>query len=67
MRWSLLAARATLPTRIAMSIFSEIEKLKAKHVLFGLVGFLGTIGPGFLLIYRYHPELVEKYDVGKLV
>lgn len=50
-----------------MSILAEIDKLKGRHFLFGLIAFLGTIGPGFLIIYRYHPELVEKYDIGKLV
>lgn len=50
-----------------MNIISEFEKLKGKHFLMGLIGFLGTIGPGFLIIFHYRPELVERYDIGKLL
>lgn len=49
-----------------MSLLTEIRELEGKHLVVGLLGFLAIIGPGFLIIYHYHPELVEKYDVVKL-
>lgn len=50
-----------------MSLLTEIQKLKGWHFLVGVLAFLAVIGPGFLIIYRYHPELVEKYDIAKLL
>lgn len=50
-----------------MSLLTEIQKLKGKQILSGLLVFLGTISPGFLTIYHFRPELVEKYDFAKLL
>jgi hypothetical protein len=41
-------------------------KLEYKHVWILISGFLGTIAPGFLILYHFKPELFEKYDVFKL-
>ena len=31
-----------------------------------MLGFLGVVAPGFLVIYHYHPDFIEKYDIVKL-
>jgi hypothetical protein len=49
-----------------MSLISEIRELEGRHVLIGMIGFLGIVAPGFLVVYHYHPDLIEKYDVVKL-
>ncbi len=49
-----------------MSALSEIRELEGRHILLGILGFLGVVAPGFLTIYHFHPELIEKYDVIKL-
>ena len=49
-----------------MTWLSEIRELKGQHILRGMIGFLAVLGPGFLTLYHYHPELIEKYDVLKL-
>lgn len=49
-----------------MSFISEIRKLEGQHILAATVTFLGAVGPGYLIIYHYHPELMEKYDAIKL-
>jgi hypothetical protein len=41
-------------------------KLEYKHVWILITGFLGTIAPGFLVLYHFKPDLFEKYDVFKL-
>jgi hypothetical protein len=41
-------------------------KLEYKHVWILIAGFLGTLAPGFLILFHFRPDLVEKYDVFKL-
>src|ERR1039458_5491708 len=49
-----------------MDWFFRFLKLEYKHVWILITGFLGTIAPGFLILYHFKPELFEKYDVFKL-
>lgn len=50
-----------------MNWVSEIRKLEYKHIWLCISIFMGTIGAGFLIVFHFKPELVEKYDVFKLV
>jgi hypothetical protein len=50
-----------------MNWISEIRKLEYKHIWLCVSIFMGTIGAGFLIVFHFKPELVEKYDVFKLV
>jgi len=50
-----------------VSFISEIKDLTAKHVIWYLIGFLATIAPGFLIIFYFRPQVIEKYDALKLV
>src|ERR1035441_1749086 len=45
----------------------EIRKLEYKDVSRYTSAFLGTIAAGFLIIFHFKPELIEKYDGFKLV
>jgi hypothetical protein len=46
---------------------SEVKKIEAHLVIVLLLVFLSTIAPGFLLLFRFKPELLEKLDSVKLV
>ena len=35
--------------------------------MFGIAVFLGSVAAGFLIIFQFKPELVERYDIFKLV
>ena len=48
-------------------ILSAIRKTTGHELLFGLIGFMAIVGPGFLTIYYFHPELVKDLDIGKLL
>jgi len=50
-----------------MSLISDIRKLKGDDITMGILGFLGVVAPGFLTIYHFHPELIEKYDALKII
>lgn len=50
-----------------MSWPSDIRKLEYKHIWLCISVFLGTIAVGFLIIFHFKPELVEKYDIFKLL
>jgi len=45
---------------------SDLDKIDRSKVAFGLLGFLATVGPGFLIVYLFKPELIEKLDIVKL-
>lgn len=49
-----------------MSLLSEIRKLEYKDVFRYTSAFFGTVATGFLIIYHFKPELIEKYDILKL-
>jgi hypothetical protein len=49
-----------------LSILSELQNLKAQHIALYVGAFLGTVAPGFLIIYYFRPELIERYDIFKL-
>lgn len=50
-----------------MSLVEEIKKLEGLDVGLYLGAFLATIGPGFLLIFMYKPELIESLDTVKVI
>jgi hypothetical protein len=50
-----------------MSWPSDILKLEYKHIWLCISVFLGTIAAGFLIVFHFKPELVEKYDIFKLL
>lgn len=50
-----------------MEIFSDIKKLDYKIIGLYVSGFLGIIGSGYLIIFQFKPELMEKYDNVKLI
>ena|ERR1017187_8105880 len=50
-----------------MGLLSEVEKLNYKQIWVYALVFLGTIASGFLIIFLFKPDLIEKYDVLKLV
>src|SRR5437899_1055002 len=55
--------------KIIMDWLFSFLKLEHKHynpVMFGISIFLGTVAAGFLIIFQFKPELVERYDVLKL-
>ena len=50
-----------------MGLLSEIKELKQKQITLLIAVFLGTVCPGFLVIFHFRPELVERYDAFKLI
>lgn len=53
--------------RNCMSWISETRKLEYKHIWLCISFFLGTVAPGFLTIFHFKPELVDRYDIFKLL
>lgn len=49
-----------------MGFFSEIRELQQKQITLFVVAFLGLVACGFLVIFQFRPELIEKYDILKL-
>jgi hypothetical protein len=45
-----------------MGLFSEARALDYKIVGLYFSGFLGIVASGFLIIFQFKPELIEKYD-----
>jgi len=50
-----------------MSWISEIKEFKPKTTATWIGIFMGTVSPGFLILYQYRPELIEKLDIIKLI
>jgi hypothetical protein len=50
-----------------LSSFLKLEHKHYKPIMFGISVFLGTVAAGFLIIFQFKPELVEKYDIFKLL
>jgi hypothetical protein len=50
-----------------MGILSEIKGLEYKQGMTLVTGFLGLVASGFLIIFQFRPELIEKYDILKIV
>lgn len=48
-------------------LIGELRKTTGYQFLMGLLGFIAIIGPGFLTIYRFHPQMLKDLDFGKLV
>ncbi|AZZ44822.1 hypothetical protein C1896_07795 [Pseudomonadaceae bacterium SI-3] len=50
-----------------MSYIQDIKSLEHQHYLLAGLFFAATLAPGFLIIFHFKPELVEKYDFFKLL
>ena len=50
-----------------MSYIQDIRNLEHHHVLLGGLFFAATLAPGFLIIFHFKPELIERYDFFKLM
>ena len=50
-----------------MSMIDDLKTLGANHIAVAVLAFAALVAPGFLTIYHFKPELIEKYDVLKLV
>src|SRR5437879_6759127 len=50
-----------------MSWLSDLKEIDRPKIVLALMGFMATIGPGFLIIYQFKPELIEKLDIVKLI
>jgi hypothetical protein len=50
-----------------MGLISEIRKLEYKHIWLCISVFLGTVSPGFLIIFHFKPELIATCDIFKLL
>lgn len=50
-----------------MSFVQDMRNLEHHQVLLGGFVFAATLAPGFLTIFHFKPDLVEKYDFFKIV
>ena len=50
-----------------MGFLSEIRGLDYKLSTLYVSAFFGTVASGFLIIFQFRPELIEKYDDFKLI
>jgi hypothetical protein len=50
-----------------MSLLSEIKGLEYKQGLLFATAFFGMVASGFLIVFQFRPELIEKYDILKIV
>jgi len=50
-----------------MSVIDEYRKINTNDITLALAALLGVIGPGFLTIYLFKPELVENLETLKLI
>ena len=48
-------------------MLKEITELTWKQTIGGVFCFLGTIAPGFLILYLYKPDLIESLETMKLI
>lgn len=45
-----------------MSYIQDMKSLEHQHYLLAGLFFAATLAPGFLIIFHFRPELVERYD-----
>src|SRR5208282_103217 len=50
-----------------MGLLSEVRSLNYKLSTLYVSAFFGTVASGFLIIFKFRPELIEKYDDFKLI
>jgi hypothetical protein len=50
-----------------MGLLSEIKGLEYKQGMLFATAFFGTVASGFLIIFQFRPELIEKYDILKII
>ena len=50
-----------------MGWISEVRRIELPKILISALVLLGTIAPGFLILYLYKPDLIEKLDIAKLL
>jgi hypothetical protein len=49
-----------------MGFISELDKLDLPKVTTSILLFMSSIAPGFLVIFLFRPELVDRFDIFKL-
>jgi hypothetical protein len=50
-----------------MGLLSEFKGLEYKQGMLVATGFLGMAASGFIVIFQFRPELIEKYDIFKII
>jgi hypothetical protein len=50
-----------------MGLLSEIKGLEYKQGVLFVTAFFGLVAAGFLIIFQFRPELIEKYDILKII
>jgi len=52
-----------------MNWLIELAKIlkEYKYIWLFILIFLGVIAPGFLIVFHFKPELIEKYDINKIL
>ena len=50
-----------------MSWITEIKNLKPTALVASVFVFMSTVSPGFLILYHYKPDLIEKLDIVKII
>jgi hypothetical protein len=50
-----------------MTILSDLKTVEVSHVVLCIAAFLATVVPGIAIIYHFRPDLLDKYDVIKLI
>jgi hypothetical protein len=48
-------------------MLAELKSLKAVYFLWVVLTFLAVIGPGFLILFQFKPQIVASYDIVKLL
>lgn len=49
-----------------MGYIQDLKSLEHQHYLLAGLFFAATVGPGFLIIFHFRPELIERYDFLKV-
>jgi len=50
-----------------MGFLSDLKTIEYKHWVFAVIAFFGTVASGFLIIFQFRPEIIEKYDLVKII
>ncbi len=50
-----------------MTILNDIKSIRGNELLMFVLLFIATLGPGFLVIYQYKPDIAKEYDILKLL
>jgi hypothetical protein len=50
-----------------MTILSDLKTVEVSHIVLCIAALLATVAPGIAIIYHFRPDLLDKYDVIKLI